>query len=161
FQVGVRRRGVEVVVQLLDILAVVGLAVGQAEEAFLEDRVTAVPERQRQTQPLFLVADAGDTVLAPAVSPAARLVVGKAIPGVAARTVIVAHRSPLTFAEVRPPAAPRLPAKAVLFKAQFLRIRLVVGSHGWFPPRSQTPVWERTSAKLCFAAFGSVESSVC
>jgi hypothetical protein len=35
----VRRRGVEVEVVLLDVLAVVALAVGEAEEPLLEDRV--------------------------------------------------------------------------------------------------------------------------
>src|SRR5262249_41998604 len=113
FQVGVRRRGVEVVVQFLDILAVVGLAVGQAEEALLEDRVAAIPECDRQTKPLLLIADAGDAVLAPAVHPAAGVVVGKVVPGGAVRTVILAYRSPLAFAQVRSPAPPRLPPLAV------------------------------------------------
>ena len=71
-QVGVRRRGVEVVVELLHVLAVVALAVGQAEQALLEDRIAAVPQRQRQAQPLLVVADAGDAVLAPAIGAAAR-----------------------------------------------------------------------------------------
>ena len=53
-QVGVRRRGVEVVVKLLDVLAVVALAVGQAEEAFLEDGIVAVPEGERQAEPLLV-----------------------------------------------------------------------------------------------------------
>ena len=44
--VRVRRRRVEVEVVLLDVLAVVPLAVGQAEQALLEDRVLAVPQRE-------------------------------------------------------------------------------------------------------------------
>ena len=43
--VRVRRRAVEVEVVLLDVLAVVALGAGQAEEPLLEDRVAAVPQR--------------------------------------------------------------------------------------------------------------------
>ena len=47
--VRVRRRRVEVEVVLLDVLAVIALAVGQPEGAFLEDRVLSVPQRERET----------------------------------------------------------------------------------------------------------------
>ena len=47
-QVAVARRGVEVEVILLDVLAVVALVAGQAEGALLEDRIAAVPQRQRE-----------------------------------------------------------------------------------------------------------------
>ena len=47
-QVRVRRRRVEVVVELLHVLAMIAFAVRQAEQALLEDRVAAVPQRQRQ-----------------------------------------------------------------------------------------------------------------
>ena len=46
--VGVGRRAVEVEVVLLDILAVVRLAVGESEQALLQDRVALVPQRQRE-----------------------------------------------------------------------------------------------------------------
>src|SRR5215469_13541442 len=46
--VRVARDRIEVVVKLLDILAVVALAVGQAKRPLLEDRVAAVPERDRK-----------------------------------------------------------------------------------------------------------------
>ena len=70
--VGVR---VEVEVVLLHVLAVVALAVGQAEQPLLEDRILAVPQRQREAEQLLVVADAGEAVLAPAVGARARLVV--------------------------------------------------------------------------------------
>ena len=54
--VRVGRRRVEVEVVLLDVLAVVALAVGQPEQPLLEDRVAAVPERQREAEPLLVVA---------------------------------------------------------------------------------------------------------
>ena len=56
--VGVGRRAVEVVVELLDVLAVIALAVGQAEQALLEDRVLAVPQRERQAEQQLVVAKA-------------------------------------------------------------------------------------------------------
>jgi len=51
----VGRRRVEVEVVLLDVLAVVALAVGEAEEALLEDGILSVPEGQGKAQPLLVV----------------------------------------------------------------------------------------------------------
>ena len=45
--VRVGRRAVEVEVVLLDVLAVVAFTVGQPEQPLLEDRILAVPQRQR------------------------------------------------------------------------------------------------------------------
>ena len=101
--VGVR---VEVEVVLLDVLAVVALAVGQPEQPLLEDRVLAVPQRQREAQPLLVVGDAGEPVLAPAVGARARLVVAEVVPGVAVVAVVLAHGAPLALGEVRPPLPP-------------------------------------------------------
>jgi hypothetical protein len=54
-------------VVLLDVLAVIPLRVGQAEETFLDDRVLFVPQREREAQALLLVAQPGHTVLAPSI----------------------------------------------------------------------------------------------
>ena len=108
--VRVRRRRVEVEVVLLHVLAVVALAVGQAEGALLEDRIAAVPQRQREAQHLVVVADAAQAVLAPAVGARARLVVGEVVPGVAVVAVVLAHRAPLPLAQV---GSPLLPGRAV------------------------------------------------
>ena len=105
--VRVRRRAVEVEVVLLDVLAVVALAVGQAEQPLLEDRVLAVPQRQREAEPLLVVGDAGQAVLAPAVGARAGLIVAEVVPGVAALAVVLADGPPLPFAQVRPPLLPR------------------------------------------------------
>jgi len=78
----VGRRAVEVEVVLLDVLAVVALAVGEPEEALLEDGILPVPQRQRKAQVLFVIGKAGDAVLAPAVGARARMIVGEEIPGV-------------------------------------------------------------------------------
>ena len=107
--VAVGRDVVDVEVVLLDVLAVVALGVGQAEQPLLEDRVPLVPQRQRQAQPLLVVADPGQAVLAPPVGPRARLIVGEVGPGVSAVAVVLADRPPLALAQVRSPGAPRRP----------------------------------------------------
>ena len=65
--VGMSRRAVEVEVVLLHILSVVALAVAQSEEPLLENRVLAVPHGQREAQVLFVIGNAGNAVLPPAV----------------------------------------------------------------------------------------------
>ena len=101
-----RGRGIEVVVALLHVLAVVALGIGQAEEPFLEDRVAAVPEGQGEAQAALAIGDAQQAVFAPAVGPAAGLIVGKVAPGIAVRRVVFADRGPLPFGQVRAPAFP-------------------------------------------------------
>src|SRR5262249_48379740 len=87
-------------------LAVVTLAVVETEVALLEDRVIAVPQREREAQALLLIRDTGDAVLTPAVGAGARLIVGEVIPRVAVLTVVFTDRTPLPFAEIRAPFAP-------------------------------------------------------
>src|SRR4029079_18720641 len=127
-QVRVRRRAVEVEPVLLDVLAVVALAVREAEHPLLEDRVRAVPQGEREAEALALVGDAGDAVLAPAVGARARLVVGEVAPGVAVVAVVLAHRPPLALAEVRAPRLPRGPPGAGVVEAAVLG--RVVARHG-------------------------------
>ena len=125
--VRVRRRAIEVEVVLLDVLAVITLAVGQAEEALLEDRVLAVPQRQGEAKPLLVVGDAGQTILAPAVGARARLVMGEVVPGVAAFAVVLADRAPLPFAQVRSPLLPGSLALPSSFQS------IVFSRHGCVP----------------------------
>src|SRR6266403_1713566 len=65
--VGVRWRALEVEVVLLDVLAMVRLAVGEPEEALLQNRVALVPQGQREALPLLVVAKSAEPVLAPPV----------------------------------------------------------------------------------------------
>ena len=51
-QVRVARRRVEVVVQLFHVFAVIAFGVRQAEQTLFQDRVVAVPQRERQAQAL-------------------------------------------------------------------------------------------------------------
>jgi len=48
FQIGRRGRGIDIEVVLLDVLAVVALAVREAEQTLFEDRITAIPQRERE-----------------------------------------------------------------------------------------------------------------
>ena len=103
---GVARQGVEVPPVLLGVLAVVALLPCQPEDALLEDRVAAVPEREAEAEPLLDVREPGEAVLAPAVGARAGVVVREVVPGRAAGAVVLAHRPPLALAEVRPPQVP-------------------------------------------------------
>ena len=53
-----RRRGVEVVIQLLDVLTVIAFVVGQSKEPLLENRIALIPQTQRETEPADVVANA-------------------------------------------------------------------------------------------------------
>ena len=105
-QIGMRGCRIEVVIQLLDVLAVVALRIGQPEEALFEDRVAAIPQHQREAQPLQLIAEARNAVLSPAEGPAASCVVGDVIPGIPVGAVVLPNRSPLAFAQIRSPTIP-------------------------------------------------------
>ena len=102
----VRRQSVEEKVILLNVLAMIALAVCKSEKALFKDRILAVPHRYAKTQLLKPVADARDAVFTPTVGTGARLVVREVGPGGAVGAVIFAYRSPLPFAEVGSPAMP-------------------------------------------------------
>ncbi len=104
--VRVRGRRVDVEVILLDVLAVVPLAVGEPEEALLEDGVALVPQGEGKAQALLVVRDPAEAVLAPAVGPRAGLVVAEVGPRVSVLAVVLADRAPLPLAQVGPPLLP-------------------------------------------------------
>src|SRR4029077_11061319 len=58
------------------------------------------------TEALVVVRDTEDAVLTPPVDARARVVMGERIPRGAVRRVVLAHRSPLSIGQVRPPAPP-------------------------------------------------------
>src|ERR1700730_11721460 len=97
----------------------VALAIVQAEQPLLEDRVLAVPQREGEAQPLVVVTETGETILTPMIGSRSRLIVREIIPCIAVLAVVLADRSPLSLAEV---GAPLLPGHAVLARfveAQF------------------------------------------
>ena len=102
------RRGVEVVIKLLDVLAVIALLVRQPKEPLFQDGIFAIPQSDGEAKCFFFVAETGNPVLAPAIGAAAGMVVRKVIPRRTVRAVIFADRSPLALAKVRSPAAPGL-----------------------------------------------------
>ena len=65
--------------------------------ALLEDRVATIPKCQAEADQLMTVADPANAVFAPAVSARTCMIMGKVFPCRAARTVILAHRSPLAL----------------------------------------------------------------
>src|SRR5215472_11156256 len=103
---GVAGDGIEVPPVLLDILAVVALRAGEPERALLQDRVLPVPQRQGQAQPLVDVAEPGQPVFPPPVSPGPRVIMRQVVPRVAVGTVVLPDRAPLPLADVRPPPVP-------------------------------------------------------
>jgi len=98
--------GVEVVVELLDVLAVVSLGVGEPVDPLLEDGVLLIPEREREVQVALVVADPEDAILAPAVGPAPRLLVRERAPRVAVGRVVLADGPPLPLGEIGPELSP-------------------------------------------------------
>ena len=117
------RRAVEVEVVLFDVLAVVSLAVSKPEETLFEDGVLAVPQGQREAQPLLVVRDARQTILAPPVGTGAGVIVSEEVPGITIFAIVLAHRSPLPFTQVRPPLFPRYPISG-LDKTPLLCVRI-------------------------------------
>ncbi|MGC4089204.1 MAG: hypothetical protein QM756_15230 [Polyangiaceae bacterium] len=116
-QVRRRRRSVQVVVELLDVLTVIAFRPGQAEQALLQDGVAFVPQREREAQARLAVTNAEQAIFAPAVGAAARLIVGEVVPALAVRGVVFTHRAPLALGKVRAPALPILDAPGVLTQA--------------------------------------------
>ena len=99
-------RAVEVEVVLLDVLAVIALAVVQAEQALLEDGILPVPKSHREAKQLAIVGDACQPVFTPAISTELRLLVAEVIPGVAVGAVIFSYGPPLALTQIRSPFFP-------------------------------------------------------
>ena len=113
----VGRRAVEVEVVLLDIFAVIAFAVGQSKQPFLQNWILAVPECERKAKRLVVVGDPGQAVLTPAIGPGTRHIMREIIPGVAIQAVVLAHRTPLPFAQIGPPLFPRATICACFVKS--------------------------------------------
>jgi hypothetical protein len=113
-----RRSGIQIVVKLFRVFAVIALTVGETEDAFLENRVASIPQGERKTKALGIIADAGKTVFAPPIRAAAGMIVRKIFPGIAVRRVIFPYRAPLALGEVRTPTFPVLLAGFDLMEAQ-------------------------------------------
>ena len=62
-KVGMRGRGIQVIVEFLDVLSMVAFAVGKPEQALLGNRVATVPQRRCRAKPLAVVTDPRKPVL--------------------------------------------------------------------------------------------------
>src|SRR6266700_2358374 len=71
----------------------------------------------------MLVAKPADPVLAPAIGPAARMIVREIGPRIAVGAVILAHRPPLAIADIGSPTPPRRAAPGFLQPPAFFRLR--------------------------------------
>ncbi len=118
--VGMRGQRIEKEVGLLHVLAMVAFRISQAEKTLLEDRVHAVPEGGRETEPALAVGEAKNPVLAPAISAAAGVIVRQVAPTIAVGRVILAHRAPLALGEISAPSLPVFRARSVFLQAQRL-----------------------------------------
>src|SRR3989441_1191898 len=104
--IGVGRRGVEVEVIVLDVLAVVPLRAGEAENPLLENRVLLVPEREREAEPLVIVRDPEEAVLSPAIGAGPRVVMREVVPRRPVGGVVLTDRAPLALRQVGSPPPP-------------------------------------------------------
>ena len=104
--IGMCGRGIQVVIQLFYIFPMVPFRPGQPEEPLLQNRVLPIPKRQRKAQPPFAIADTEQAIFAPAIRPAARMIVRQIAPALAGGGVIFPHRAPLTLRQIRPPPFP-------------------------------------------------------
>src|SRR6516164_3694163 len=101
-----RRGRVEIEVVLLDVLAVVTLAIGEPKEAFFDDRVASVPQCEREAQSLLVVREASQAVLAPMIGARTRLIIAEVAPRVTIVAIILAHCPPLPLRQIRTPSLP-------------------------------------------------------
>jgi hypothetical protein len=84
--------GIQVEVLFFDVLAMVPLTPCQAEEALFENRVSAIPEGDGETDKLMPIANSADAILAPAIGLRTCMIVWKIVPGGAVRAVVLPDR---------------------------------------------------------------------
>src|SRR5262249_53983456 len=104
--VRVCRCRIEIKVVFLHVLAVVALALRDAEEPLLENGVTAVPKRQSEAESAVVVRDSCEAVFPPSVRPRAGVVMREVVPRRPVRAVILPHSSPLPLCQIRSPPSP-------------------------------------------------------
>ena len=137
--VRMRRRRVEIIVELLDVFAVVPLGTCQPKQPFLHDGIAAVPEADAKAKQLLVVTEASNAVLAPSVGPAACVVMWQIVPRGTVGAVVLPHRAPLPLAHVRPEATPLRGALTDFAHACVFGRRHRAHPNG--PHREVSPAW--------------------
>ena len=106
FHIAVSRSIVKVVVVFFNVFSMVAFWPGQAKEAFLQNRITPIPECRCETDLLVTVAYSRYSIFSPTIGPGACVIVGQVIPGGAMRAVVLAHSAPGALTHIGPPAFP-------------------------------------------------------
>src|SRR5438874_6842859 len=112
-----RRRRVQIEIFLLHVLAVVAFICRETKQALLQNGIPAIPERQSEAQTTLPVRDSEQAIFAPPIGPAASLIVRKIFPASRPFGIVLAHRGPLAFGQIRPPALPIFCSSFVLFES--------------------------------------------
>ena len=84
-EIGAGRSGIEIEVAFLDVFAVIPFAIRQTKQPFFENRIMAVPKRQRKAKPALAVGNAEQPIFAPAISAATGMIVRKVVPSIPIR----------------------------------------------------------------------------
>ena len=111
-----RRRGIEVVIALLDIFAVISFGPGQAEQTLFQNRIALIPQRHDKAEPAFAIGEAQQAIFAPAIRPAARMIMREITPAIPVGGIILPNRSPLPLGKIGSPAFPILIAPSSSFR---------------------------------------------
>src|SRR5215813_5736975 len=98
---------VEIKVVVLHVFAMIAFTGRQAKSAFFQNRIFSIPEDNTENQKLIAITDRCEPIFAPAVGLASGRVMRKKIPCRSVRAVVLANRSPRTFADIRPPTTPQ------------------------------------------------------
>ena len=93
----------------------------EAEDPFLQNGISSVPEGDGEADILVAIGNAGQSVLIPAKGARASLVVRKRFPGGPVRAIVFADGAPGPFAEIGPPAFPMCLPSGVLIKTLLFR----------------------------------------
>jgi hypothetical protein len=96
-EVRMGRRRVEVIVTFLAIFSVIAFRARESEETFLQYDVLSVPQRQSEAKATLAVSNAKQSIFAPAIGPASRVVMRKIAPGVSLFGIVFTHCCPLAF----------------------------------------------------------------
>src|SRR5215217_8243448 len=115
-QPSMARQPIEIPPILLHILAMISLRTGKAEHALLQDRINAIPQRQRETQIMMNIGQTGHTVFIPAVGPGARMIMRKEAPGITVVAVVLAYGAPSPLGEIGPPLIPRIGLQEIVLR---------------------------------------------